>query len=516
MSRQGQLLDLVAPGWKGLNLQRKGQLLTPEWCVEAQNAVIDESYRVACRGGYAVTTSTPITSSPNVNSIHEYVTADGTVEMIVGWSGGIGNSLTNPEGSDISGAVSDSTTFKFGNYNDKVIGFADGQKPIVYSGATFATITESSGTAPTVHNGIGLCAYGRVWACDSDGNTIKYSGLLDETDWGTVSAGLIDMSNIWPGGMDEVKAIAAFNGSLVVFGQNHIVIWDDQTGSQLGFNPLNMVVADVIEGTGCISHWSVQLVGDGDLLFANRNGVQSLGRLLIQKSNPLVDVSKNVRDALVTDFATITDHNDIRAIYSPEQGQYLLSIPTASRTWCFDIKKAYQDEAGDTLYPVTNWDLYAYALCVRRSGAILLGRAGEVWTYSPNSTTDDGSGIEFKMHTPWLDLGEQLANRVKILKRLQAIIYTPSSGTFTFKWAVDFQDSDTDSSQVTLGATTGAEFNIAEFNLDEFGGGLALNIINTPARARGQYFKLKFEVSSANAGLALQQYEIFAKIGRTA
>lgn len=516
MTVQGQLIDLVGPGWRGLNLQRKGQLLTQDWCVEALNAVIDDSYRVACRGGYSVTTTTPITSSPNVDSIHEYVTSDGTVEMIVAWSGGIGNSLTDPEGNDVSGSFVDTGVINFGNYNGKVIAFTDGQKPGVYSGATFATITESSGTAPTIHNGIGMCAYGRVWGLDSDGNTIKYSGLLDETDWGTVSAGLVDMSNIWPGGMDEVKAIAAYNGSLVVFGQNHIVIWDDQTGSQLGFDPLNMVVVDVIEGTGCISHWTVKHVGDGDLLFASRNGVQSLGRVIQEKSNPLTNVSRNIRDDLVADFASISSHNDIRAEYSPEEGQYYLTINTVSRTWVFDVLKAFQDDNGAVVYPVTYWDLYAYSLCVRRNGTILLGRAGAVWTYSTSTTNDAGTAIDFKFHTPWLDLGEQLANRVKMMKRLQAIIYTPSSGTFTFKWAVDFQDADTDVSQVSISADAAAEFNVAEYNIAEFGGGLSLNIVSTPARARGQYFKLKFESGDATSGLALQQYEIFAKIGRVA
>lgn len=517
MTAQGQLIDLVGPGWRGLNLQRKGQLLSQEWCVEAKNGIIDDSYRVACRGGYAVTTTTAITSSPDVSSIHEYVTSDGTVEMIVAWAGGIGNSLTDPEGNDVSGAFTDSGVINFGNYNGKVIAFTDGQKPGVYSGATFATITESSGTAPTIHNGIGMCAYGRVWGLDSDGNTIKYSGLLDETDWGTVSAGSVDMSNLWPGGMDEVKAIAAFNGSLVVFGQNHIIIWDDQTGSQLGFDPLNMVVVDVIEGTGCISHWTVKHVGDSDLLFLSRNGLQSLGRVIQEKSNPLNNVSKHVRDDLLADVnAGVTTQDDVRAEYSPEEGQYYLTIPSVERTWVFDVLKAFRDEQGEIVYPTTYWDLYANSLCVRRNGAILLGRAGEVWTYSTGTTNDNGSSIDYRFHTPWLDLGEQLGNRIKMLKRLQAIVYTPQSGSFTFSWAVDFQDSDSDSAQVSLTADTPSEWNIAEFNLDEFGGGLSLNIVKTPARATGQYFKLKFESSDATSGLALQQYEMFAKIGRLA
>lgn len=517
MSAQGQLLDLVAPGWKGLNLQRKGQLLTPDWATKATNCVIDDSYRVACRAGYSVATTTPIGSTPNVEQIHEFRKGDGSVEMIVSWDGGIGNSLTDPSGSDISGAVTDTSGFWwFQNLNEKCIGFQDGQKPIVYTGAgSFATVVESSGTAPTSSDGVAMCAWGRVYALDSDGQTIKYSGLLDETDWGSASSGSIDMSKVWPGGMDVVTAIVPFNNSLLVFGKNQLVIWDDNTGSQLGFDPSQAIVVDSLIGVGCISQHTVQSVGDGDVLFVSRNGLQSLGRIIQERSNPLADVSKNVRDDLVAEIKEITV-TDIRSTYYPEDGLYLLSFPTIGdpKTWVFDVKKKFQDDQdGSVVYPITQWDLAPYALCVRADSTLLMGDAGVVWTYGGD--TDDSALIDYAFHTPWLDLGEELANRKKVLKRLQAIVYTGTSATVFFKWAVDFEADDQDTISRTVSASTASEFNIAEFGLGEFAGGLALQIIAAPARGTGQYFKLKLE-TSITQGFALQQYEIFAKIGRVA
>ena len=210
-------IDLVSPGTAGLNLQQRGSILPPIWATLAQNCIIDDSGRLAARNGYSVTTTTPISGTPNVKTLFEYIQGDGTVEPIVAWDGGIANDLTDPSGNDISGAVTDTNGhWWFQNFNEKVIGFQDGQKPIVRpSASNFATVVESSGTAPTIEDNVGLCAYGRAWGLDSDGQTIKYSGLLHETDWGRAGAGSIDMSNVWTGGMDKVTAIAAFNGSLV-------------------------------------------------------------------------------------------------------------------------------------------------------------------------------------------------------------------------------------------------------------------------------------------------------------
>lgn len=512
MTRQLLPIDVVTPGRFGLNLQEKGNILPPGWCTNARNCILDDARRVAARLGYSVTSTTAISGSPDVEAIHEYLQGDGTVEMIVSWNGGIGNSLADPEGNDISGAVTDTDgRWFFQNFNNKVVAFQHGQKPIVYSGSTFATITESSGTAPTSHNGIGLCAYGRVWGLDSDGQTIKYSGLLDETDWGGAGAGQIDMSSVWTGGMDEVTAIAAFNGSFVVFGRNHIVIWDDNIGSQLGISPTQLVVVDVIEGTGCKSHWTLQHIGESDLIFLSRNGLQSLGRVIQEKSNPLANVSKHVRDDLFTDL-DLEDDLDLRSEYYPEGGYYLLSIPAALITYVFDVKNRFADEEGELTFPCTQWDLYPTAMCVRENGQLLLGAPGEVWTYGADS--DNGSLIRFEYASPWMDLGEQLGNRLKVLKRIGSILYCRNNAGITYSWSTDFKEHDGSIYKEIIDPAA-SEWNVAEWGLGEWSGGLFLQIIKVPARDVGQYYRVKIE-SEVTGQFAIQQIELFTKLGRIA
>lgn len=508
------MIDLVAPGFRGINSAESGSILEPGFCTKAQNAILDEVGRLSARDGYTIQTGTAITPTVDINTVFEFRQGDGTKSLICAWDGGISNDIANPEGSDISGVVTDTNgRWWFQNFNNKVIGFQHGQKPIVYTGTgSFATVVESGGTAPTSHNGIGLAAYGRIWAVDSDGQTIKYCSLLLETDWNAVDAGSIDMSNIWPAGMDEITGLAAFNGSIIVFGHNHIVFIADGQGSALGVDPANLYVVDVIEGTGCESHWTIQHVGESDLLFLSRNGVQSLSRVIQEKSNPINNQSRNIRNDISQDRRSQSDPLDISSFYSPELGVYGITFPTAGRTWIFDQRYKWRDKEGYELATITQWDLAPAHWCVRDNGDILLGVYQEVGQYTGSS--DDGSPYRFIYQSPWLDLGEQLANRQKMLKRVSSILYVSNSASLVYKWGKDFE-ADFTSKSVTLTGDAQAEFGIAKFNEDEFSGGLALRTIRVNAGKTGQYWRFVIE-GDVTGSFALQQLELFMKIGRTA
>jgi hypothetical protein len=505
-------IDLVAPGFRGLNLAQSGSLLEPSFATRADNAVIDRAGRLAARAGFSDITTTDISDNPEIKTLFEYRTADGDPVVIAAWDGGIADDVADPENNDISGDVTDSDgNWWFQNFNNKVIGFQDGQKPIVYSGTgTFATVTESDGTAPTSLGGVGLAAFGRVWAVDSDGHTIKYSGLLDETDWGGVGAGSIDMHNVWTDGTDTVMALAAFNGALVVFGRRHIVFWVDGQGSELGLNPDNIYVADVITGTGCLSQWSIQPVGETDLLFLSRNGVQSLGRVIQEKSNPVTNLSKSVRNSLIDSLRAVAA-TSIRSAYSPELGFYLLTVP-GSVTWVLDQSRRYRDSEGDELSIVTKWDLAPYSWLVRSNGDIYLGGSWGVGLYG--GTDDAGAPFRLSYESPWLDLGEDFGNRLKMLKRLGAILFVTNSTDIVFKWSVDF-DEDFRSITRSVESDASSEWGIAEYSVDEFAGGLSLRLIRAPARDKGQYFRLALE-AEVTGTFAIQQIELFAKMGRLA
>lgn len=506
-------IDIVSPGTRGINYQQQSSLLHPQWATRADNAVIDSSGRLAARRGWSNLTTTPVTSTPNIETLFEYIQEDGTKEMILAWDGGISNSTDDPEGSDISGAVTDTSgTWWFQNFNDKVLGFQDGQKPIVRTSGNFATVSESGGTAPTSAGGVALCAYGRVWALDSDYQTIKYSALLDEAEW----AGSIDMSNVWTNGTDQVTAIIAFNGRFIVFGRNHIVIWEDGSGDQLGVDPTALVVRDIIAGTGCESQWSIQFLGESDVVFVSKHGIQTLSRVIQEKSNPLEILTHMVQTEFLIDLSGTPDKTSIRSVINPNTGQYLVTFPIMGRTWCLHYNRPFRTEGENAeLYPITVWDLAPTALVWRTATSyVLIGDAGVVGRYA-GADTDNGVGFVFDYESPYFALDEQLANRLKILKRMGSILWTLTETSVNFKWDFDFKGNFTRKAKTFANSGSASYWGEALWGVGEFAGALALRIFKFPAAGSGQYIKIGLS-ATVTGQFAIQQLELFPKIGRLA
>ncbi len=521
MSRQLQPVTLVAPGSLGVNRAEGATLLQPEFATIANNAVIDENGRLAARSGWNRQTTTAITGNPAIRSIFEYRKGDGTVENIVSWNNDIANDLADPEGNSIQGTFANgSERVWFQNFNDKLLAFRDAYANIgVYTSGSFALVTPASGTIPTSHRGIALAAFGRVWMLDSDGNTIKYSAILDETNWIAASgAGQIDMADVWTDGTDEVTAIAAFNKRLVVFGNRHIVlITDGNDSTSLGLVTSAIYVEDVITGTGCVSQWTLQSVGESDLLFVSKNGVQSLRRTIQNDgSNPLANQTKTVRTAFLQDLSNESDYDEISTTYNPQYGFYLVTFP-GNKTYCLDQRFFYRDRVGDLVNVVTEWpDLAPQSLYTREDFSLLIGNNTGIGQYGIIGGDDDGGdnedSIPFLWESSWLDLGDGFEDLIKILKEYELLVRLQSNVTVTFKWAFDFDDRFSTAS-LDIEAEGSAEYNSGEYNTAEYAGGTRIRLISVPGDGRGQYIKVGIQ-SDLKGILSIQTAKLITKIGQ--
>ncbi len=524
MVGQLQTIDLVAPGFRGLNLEQRKSILPPIWATVASNCIIDENGLLASRKGFSDATTTAVTGAIPIETLFEYVGEDEDRQILVAWDdaggAGIANDIDDPEANIVDGSVVvTSGTWWFQNGWDKVFGFEDGQKPIVYSGTgTFATVSETSGTAPTIADGVGCVAFGRVWGLDADKQIIKFSALQDSAHWST-GAGQIDMASIWTNGTDHVTAITAIGSALVVFGHHHIVFWVDGQGSSIGINPDNLYVSDIIEGVGCESQWSVQIIGEADVWFVGRNGLQSLQRVTQSGAGTGVSsLSYKVQSAFLQDLNGVASKDSIRSVVDPVRGIYVVTFPSEGRSWVFHYTRPYKDEiTGEIRYPITQWDLAPTAwLWDVGNQRLLLSEAalpGQVGVYG---LADDDAGTKFTLafEGTWMDLGEQFANRIKILKRIGSIIFTTSAATVVYKWDFDFRGEFISKTKSFIGGA-GTEWGVGEWGLGEWSGGLSLKIFKFPAAGSGQYIKLglTIEVSSP---FAIQQLELFAKLGNIA
>jgi hypothetical protein len=517
-------IDIVTPGRLGLNTVQSSAVLSPDYATIAQNAVIDLSGRLAARQAVSTLSATAFTTATQTQTVFEYNAGGGTYQQIaIGTNGStqqVANSWTAIAANQLgagTASLASSNRWYLQNFNNKLVAFQNGQSPVVYSAGTplWNLIVASQGSVH-VSNGVGCAAFGRVWACRSDGHTIDYCGLLDETDWGSASSGLIDMNAIWTNGTDTVTAIFQFNAALVVCGLKHIVMFTDGRGSTLGLDPSQMYVFDILTGTGCLSQWSVDVIGETDVLYLSPNGVQSLQRMTTDRSNPTQDLTKYVRNTFLANVGNEV-YSGISGYYNPLLGYYLISLPLSGLIYCLDVRRKYQDEVGNLCAIVTSWNIKAYTVSGDHNYSIYFGITGKVGLYS-GFVDYTGSTYSFVWQSPVMNFAAQVGSastHLKMLKRYEAYVLTAGGININLSWITDF-GAKTGSASVGVTSFGGpAQYGVGQFGVSQFGGGSNLALVKYPARARGQYYQIGIS-AQVNGAFALAQVQLATKIGRVA
>lgn len=286
------------------------------------------------------------------------------------------------------------------------------------------TVANSGATNATFKCHEALAAYGRLFIVDNatDTQTIYWSDLLDGSAFTGGSSGSIDVAKAWPDGYDEVRALAAHNDLLIVFGKHSIIVYSGAS------SPASMAIADTIAGVGCICRNSVQHIGT-DILFMSNSGLRSLGRTIQEKSLPMSDLSLNIKTEIT---AVISARSEPTAsVYSPENSFYLIAFPGSSTVYCFDLKGALENGA----YRVTRWPSVSHKSFERKiDGTLLIGTSDGLGQYS--GFKDNTSSYRFRYYSPGLTFGEPA--KIKMLKKVRPTIVGASGATVFMKWAYDF------------------------------------------------------------------------------
>jgi len=476
-------LEIHRPGQFGLNKQAGDGVLPSGWSTVADNLVYNSEGSLASRKGTKDLTDTDFSGA--ITTGGEYIDASATQTRVfvddTAFYKQNGTTMT-----DITGSAT-AHPYKFVNFNGAFVGHHADYAPVslATAGGTFAA---ASGTQ---YNGKDvLSAWGRLWILV--GNTLRYSDLLIN-DFASGSAGSFDLASYWPRGMDESTGLAAWNDFLIVFGKESILIYenpDDPTTS--------MALADIIEGTGCIARDSIQTIGK-DLLFLSASGVETLGRVIQEKSMPLNEISKNVRDD-IRGLATSTE--TIKSLYSERERFYLLSFKDAGKVYCFDMSLRLEDGS----YRATQWDMTITDMfvCVLCGTVILItsdGTNSQAVTYTgyADNVVYDGSGGEtynIDWEGVWNDFGQELSQRDKIFKNCTVLMGGVDGDTSTVKWAVDYVDTF-DSATITFPTINKAAAGI-----------------RVPMTKSGEVVKIGIESTIYGTEKALKRINIMAKIGR--
>ena len=506
MAQPLQSINLVAPAFKGINTEDSPLAQDTSFAEIADNAIIDRRGRLASRKGNAVvTTDKTELGTDYLSNIHEfYDSAGNEVIFSTGNNKIMTGTTTLVDATPASYTITDNDWTIF-NFNDYAYFFQRGYEPLVYSNSLGAVTKMSSVSGASVtsaqysHEAIG--AYGRVWCVGnaSDDNTIYWSDLLIGHDFSGGSSGSIDVSKAWPNGFDKVVAIAAHNGMLVVFGENNTLVY---AGAE---SPATMAIQETIPGVGCVDRKSVQNIGT-DLLFLTQTGLRSLGRSIQEKSLPITDLSRNIKQELIAN--TLGKTEPVSTVYSPENYFYLLCFPDLNLVYCFDVRGTLENGA----YRVTRWPSVDFKCFHRdRNGDIYIGTTAGVGTY--DNYFDHGSVYRFRYYSPGLSFGDP--SKIKMLKKIRPTIIGGNNADIFLKWSYDFSTATSTSTFRTSSATPGfygqSEYNVAEFS--EEGTIISRSSINTTGY--GSVISVGLETDINGYALSIQEMNVLALIGKT-
>lgn len=485
MGKQLTALELTDLGTYGLNTQANAAALEHQWLTKADNIMLDSEGRITSRKGIEQISDVVGTGTGNteiVKSLGQF--RNSSAEKIFCGAGDkiyyLDTSASPNALTDVTGSVTTPTdgNWQFVNFNDNLYGFQSGHKPIKYDGSSWADLsitTYPDGLDATSFKPKScLGEFGRLWVggVDTKKAVVYYSDTLIDSVWkdtttGLVekdeatksaceaagyvwhegqrkcynkaesSAGFIDLKSVWNG--DEITALAAFNGKLVIFGKRNIAIYNNPD------DPWNMSLDEVIEGIGCVARDSVQAMGD-DIIFLSNSGLRSLSRTKIHDKMPLLDYSKNVKDDLIT-LTINQDMDQAKAQYCLCGGFYILSYTDANQTFIFDFK--YKNPDGSPR--ITKWSFLSkkapQSFLSTSDGIMYMGQGASDYKgriskynghydkeYDGSTWTNNSYTATFK--TVWMDFGKP--GLAKILKRFFAVISGGKNMDVSLKWYRDY------------------------------------------------------------------------------
>lgn len=520
--KQLQTLSIVSPGFYGLNTQESGSTLSPNFAFTADNAVIDRFGRLGARKGWVMQTdngSTILGGNP-VRFMLEHYNADnstvvlsaGNHKLIKGGNSILAGAETMTDITPVLYTITDND-WRGASLNDHAVIVQANHEPVVYTeSASPVTQTMTDYTGSVQNYGTNypknvIAAYGRFWAHTSD--TVYWSTDIADATFPCFcggTSGTLNIASVLPHNVDEITGLAVHNDFLVIFCRNNIVVYSGAS------NPIgtSFGIQDVISGVGCVANGSIQATGN-DLIFLSDTGIRSFGRLMQEKSLPMRDLSKNVRDDLLSDMvaeiASYGSLDHVVSVYSEVNAFYLLSMPSIKRVYVVDLRSTLQDGAAR----ITTWGAFeAYSFLRDRNRNVLFGKIDGIGLY--DSYNDDGEPYTIRFLSHYLDMGNP--TQFKMLKQVKVVVYGGSQQEFVIKIGTDYSNDYVVYPFVIAGDALVTEYGSSEYGISEYTLGILTDDVKSSVSGAGNILQIGFEAAVDGNFLSVQTLDCFVKTGR--
>ena len=504
MAQPLRSIDLVAPAFKGVNSEDSPIAQDTSFAEIADNAIIDRQGRLASRkGNNVLTTNKTALGTDHIHNIHEFYDSAGNETIFSTGNNKIMSGTTTLTDVTPGSYTITANDWKIVNFNDKAYFFQRGFDPLVHdnsNGLRTFTVANGGATNATFKANEVLAAFGRLFiAGNASNDTIIYwSDLLDGNAFTGGSSGNIDVSKAWPNGADKIVALAAHNDFLVVFGEHSIIVY---SGAD---SPSSMAISDTVSGVGCIDRKTVVSIGS-DLLFLSDDGLRSLGRTIQEKSLPISDLSRNVKQDLIAKLASKT--SPASTVYSPENYFYLLCLPDSNLVYCFDLRGRLENGS----FRVTKWPSVNFKSFARdRDGTIYIGTTDGIGKY--DGFDDNNSSYIFRYSSPGLTFGDP--SKIKILKKIRPTIIGGNNVDIVLSWTYDFS-VQANTSRFRVGSTNPAFFGVSEYTQAEFSLGDLISRKSLNCTGNGTVITVGLQTEVNGASISLQEMNVLALIGKT-
>lgn len=490
MSSLLQSQAISAPGFKGLNSQDASSDLPEGFALTANNCIIDKFGRIGSRKGVMAVGAQTLGKITFISEVrNKTISATDSSFFVDGVA-----KYTAVSGHETQAAV----TVMQQNGPDFLVMVSDADVPLSFDGTDVVPLVISA--YPTGLSAVDflpsiiMSGYGRLWtAGPNGGNVIYFSDLLNPGNWATGSSGRLDITTMV--GEDKIVGLAAHNNALIIFLRNNILIYSGPA------NPAGMALLDTINGLGCIAKGSIQRTGE-DIIFLSRTGLRSLNRTVQEKSAPLNDLSKNVRDELMTAVLDSTGAS-IKSVYSPENSFYLLSLPEAFVTYCFDTRIAGQ-------WRVTTWTIAPTAMISNSKGIVIFGGPSGLSTYA--GVNDNGVSFRMIYATSWITASSPTT--VKILKKMSSVIVGGAGSTVIVKTAWDYK-SYLQSHTIVIKQYPLFLFGKALFGKALYARGPIIDNSTINVGGAGRALQLILETEIYNEPVSIQSLGLYMKVGKS-
>lgn len=504
MAQPLRSIDLVAPAFQGINTEDSPLAQDTSFAEVADNAIIDRQGRLAARQGNSVITTTKTAlGTDHIHNIHEFYDSAGNETIFSTGNNKILSGTTTLTDVTPGSYTITANDWKIVNFNDKAYFFQRGYDPLVHdnsNGLRTFTVANGGATNATFKANEVLAAFGRLFiAGNATNDTIIYwSDLLDGNAFTGGSSGNIDVSKAWPNGADKIVALAAHNDFLIVFGEHSIIAYSGAS------SPASMAISDTVSGVGCIDRKTVQAIGT-DLLFLSDDGLRSLGRTIQEKSLPISDLSRNVKQDLIAKLAAKT--SPATSVYSPENYFYLLGLPDSNLIYCFDLRGRLENGS----FRVTKWPSVNFKSFARdRNGDIYIGTVDGIGTY--DGFDDNNSSYIFRYTSPGLTFGDP--SKIKILKKIRPTIVGGNNADIILSWTYDFS-VQANTSRFRVGTSSPGFYGVSEYTAVEFSLGDLISRKSLNCTGNGSVVSVGLQTEVNGSSISLQEMNVLALVGKT-